>query len=237
MSTINGGGYIVTNGLLLYLDAANNKSTFPNWGDLTINGYNASLNNFTGQYFTTNNNGEINFNGTSSYINIPNLIQTGVGFNGTIEIITSSVGSMIFNERTSNGCGDGYFLITSDRKLYIGVNGSGSLPYVFGSTSSISGISNSFNYYAASYQIPSSTGTMSGVFCINGNFQNFSNSVTIDNIVGFTNLDIGRSRNFTYSTTFCSTGATAVVRIYTRRLTNAEILQNYNVNKSRFNLL
>ncbi len=238
MSTINGGGITVTKDLLVHLDAANNKSVFPTWGDLTINGYNATLNNFTGQYFTTNNAGEINFNGTNTYISIPNIIRTGVGFVGTIEVVTSSFGPMVFNERTSNGCGDGYFSVTSDRRLYVGLNGSSFLPYTFGSTSTIAGIQNSFNYYAASYQVPNSSGTMSGVFCINGVFENFSNSVAIDTIVSFTNIDIGRQRNFIYPPiSFCSSGATAIVRIYTRRLTNAEMLQNYNVTKSRFNLI
>ncbi len=235
---VNGFTNIVTDGLVLSLDAGNLKSyptTGTTWTNLTRGGFNGTLNNFGGQFFTSNNAGGIIFDGIDSYISISNLIRTGLGFNGTIEVITNCTGPLVNNGRNSNGVGNGYFYINSN-KIYVGVNSYSAPPYGYGSTSVISGRSNSINYYAASYQIPLVSGTMSGVFCINGVFENFSNSLLVDTgvIVNFTNLDIGRDINFTYGTAYASTGTTSIVRIYNRRLSNSEMLQNYNANKWRF---
>ena len=236
---VNGFTNIVTDGLVLSLDAGNLKS-YPTsgttWTDLTRSGNNGVLNNFGGQFFTSNNSGGIVFDGIDSYTSVNNLIRTGLGFNGTIEVVTSCNGAIVNNERTTNNVGNGYFYINSNR-IYVGVNSYNQPPYSYGSTSVISGNSNSINYYAASYQIPLTNGTMSGVFCINGVFENFSNSLLvitsqIDNTL--TNVDIGRDRNFTYGTGYCTSGTTSIVRIYNRPLSNSEILQNYNATKWRF---
>jgi len=77
MARLN-GPKIVTNGLVLYLDAANVRSSPGNgtvWTDLSKNGNNGTLVN--GPTFDANNGGSIVFDGTNDYVStakvIPNL--------------------------------------------------------------------------------------------------------------------------------------------------------------------
>ena len=70
MSTVNGGpGNIVTNGLALYLDAANTRS-YPGsgttWTDLSGNSNNGTLTN--GPTFNSGNGGSIVFDGSNDFV-------------------------------------------------------------------------------------------------------------------------------------------------------------------------
>jgi len=239
MSTLNGGpGNIVTNGLVLYLDAANYLSYVfgsTTWRDLSGNTTNGSLNN--GPTYNSGNAGSIVFDGVDDYVSIPNFIRTGLGFSGTIEIITNCTGSLIFNERTDNNGGDGYLLVTTGSTLSVGVNSLNAPPYAFFLTSSIAGNSNQINHYMTSYTIPTSTGTIDGILGTNGQFQTLTSSISVGGpTTNFTTVDIGRHRNYIYGSTFCSPGRIFIVRIYNRRLTQSEMLQNYNATKGRFGL-
>lgn len=233
------GPTTVTNGLILLLDAGDSNS-YPGsgttWRDLSGNLKIGTLTN--GPTFNNICGGGILLDGVNDYVTVPNMVQTGLGFNGTVEIVTSSTGSLIFNERTSNSVGEGYFIVSSLGQLIIAVDSNGSPPYTYGSTSIITGITGSNNYYAASYQIPSTTGTMSGIFCINGAIESFSNSMVFSGAVNanYTTIDIGRARNFIYGTSYCSPGNVYLVRIYNRQLSSAELIQNYNATKTRFGL-
>ena len=74
MSTAEGGGNIVTDGLVLLLDAANTKSyptTGTTWIDLSRSGNNGTLTN--GPTFNSGNGGSIVFDGTNDYINMNNI--------------------------------------------------------------------------------------------------------------------------------------------------------------------
>lgn len=71
MSTVEGGGKIVTNGLILHLDAANQNSysgSGVNWVDLTVNRNIGTLTN--GASFSTSNLGTITFDGTNDWVNL-----------------------------------------------------------------------------------------------------------------------------------------------------------------------
>jgi hypothetical protein len=75
MSTVSGGqGNIVTNGLVLNLDAANPRSYEPPfngtvWNDLSGNGNNGTLVN--GPVFSGSNGGFLRFDGTNDYADLP----------------------------------------------------------------------------------------------------------------------------------------------------------------------
>jgi hypothetical protein len=77
---------IVTNGLVLALDAANTKS-YPGsgtaWNDLSGNGYSGTLTN--GPTFSSSENGSIVFNGSNQYIIGPSISSQFTG-NMTAEI-------------------------------------------------------------------------------------------------------------------------------------------------------
>jgi hypothetical protein len=239
MSTLTGGqGNIITNGLVLRLDAANPRSYqsgSTTWNDLSSNGKNGTLTN--GPTFNTSSSGAIRLDGVDDYISVPNIICTGVGFTGTIEIITNCTGSLITNERESANQGDGNFIITSSGSLSAGVNSNGNPPYTYFLTSSIPGNLNQVNHYIASYTIPSSTGTMSGILGTNGVFESLSTSIVVNGTISnYLNVNIGRQRNFTYGTFYSTAGNIYIVRIYNRRLSQQEMLQNYDATRARFGL-
>lgn len=89
---LNHSPKIVTNGLVLYLDAANQKS-YPGsgttWTDLSGNGNTGTLTN--GPTFSANNNGGIVFDGANDYVSISNSSSLNItGRNITIEVIFKS---------------------------------------------------------------------------------------------------------------------------------------------------
>jgi len=74
MSTAEGGGNIVTDGLIFYLDAANTKSYVNGstiWDDLSRGENNGELVN--GPTFDTSNGGSIVFDGVDDYVNFTSL--------------------------------------------------------------------------------------------------------------------------------------------------------------------
>ena len=75
MSTAEGGGDIVRDGLVLLLDAANPKSYLSGsttWTDLSRSGNNGSLIN--GPTFNTGSGGNIVFDGVDDYVSIPDMV-------------------------------------------------------------------------------------------------------------------------------------------------------------------
>ena len=96
MGAVEGGPNVVNSGLVLYLDAANNKS-YPGsgtaWTDLSNSGNNITLTN--GPTFSSTNNGNISFDGVNDYADFyaPNLGTTttielwcklGAAYSGTM---------------------------------------------------------------------------------------------------------------------------------------------------------
>lgn len=85
-----GVGYnpkIVTNGLVLCLDAANRRS-YPGsgttWTDLSGNGNNGTLTN--GPTFSSGNGGSIVFDGTNDYVNVPISSSLQISQNITVSM-------------------------------------------------------------------------------------------------------------------------------------------------------
>jgi len=77
MSTAEGGGNIVTDGLVLCLDAANSKSIVSGsttWTDLSRSNNNGTLVN--GPTFDSGSGGSIVFDGTNDYANLGNVAST-----------------------------------------------------------------------------------------------------------------------------------------------------------------
>ena len=87
MSTLQGGpGNIVTNGLVLYLDAANTlsyTSGYTVWNDLSGNNNNGTL--VDGPTFSSGNAGSIVFDGVDDYVKI----EPSLSFNVTSYTIGS----------------------------------------------------------------------------------------------------------------------------------------------------
>ena len=232
MSTLSGGPGIVKNGLILYLDAGNTKS-YPGsgltWSDITSN-ISATLTN--GPSFSTANNGSIGFDGVDDLVWIPFVLNTNSSF--TIEVIAkcSNMDTNIATRETIwsfNSGTFGYQLLDLEiwGDLMKSFNGDGTnftaAPIQLAATNI-----NSNNWH--NYLLSSN----------NGSWSWYLDGININN---YTPTYTGTSSYFKLASRGSSNTGSAqswngkinVVKIYNRSLTAAEVLQNYNAIKSRFN--
>jgi hypothetical protein len=230
------GPNIVTDGLVLALDAANTKSYISGsttWNDLSGNGNNGSLVN--GPTFSSINNGSILFDGNDDRIDsttaniVPNSWTAGCWV-----INTKTSGASVFIAKSGGAPNyDQNFVLgwssTLNNRFYISGKTIGGV-YFSSCTSSFSPLSNSIYNVVGTFD--SNTTTLS--LYVNGVLDN-------TNIVGSTfttgsNLpvQIGCSDGNTPGN--FAKGTIYNTQIYNRALSAAEIQQNYNGQKSRFNL-
>ena len=220
-----GVGYnpkIVTDGLVMCLDAANKKSysgTGTTWRDLSGNNNNGTLTN--SPTFLNNNLGSFSFNGTSNFISTPINIDSDTNtlccwFKPNISI-TNGVRSIITSD---NGGYDKGF----------GIN-NGAWSINIGSSETSAGSFN-INIWYYGVVVYSNTNIQfyinSSIIYSRGSAQSSTagSNVSIGN-ASYPNNGIG-TRFFSGNISFC--------KIYNRALSQLEILQNYNATKGRFNL-
>lgn len=177
----------------------------------------------------TRNGSALFFNGSTSFFDSINnfSLNMGKGSNGTFVVMTSGNGrSIISNERTSTLTGNGMVEVGSNKLRYI-ANTTNGLPYEYSLTSNASLSANRMNFCAVSYIAPNTTGTLSGVLCVNGALQTLTNnSYTVAGSTTYNTLEIGRYRNFIYFTDYF-TGSISKILYYNRNLTQAEISSLY----------
>ena len=222
---------IVTNGLVLALDAANKRSypgTGTTWTDLSGNNNNFSLIN--GPTFSAANMGSIVFDGTNDYLQISSLVWD-YNNNFTIQFwfTPSSLGGangygLFFNGTTS--------LNTNRVQIAGNSNGSVSLVTVastvgdaFTSAAGLVTVGNWYNF-AAVRNSGVITIYLNGVSVASGNV-NYAPSQPSNLYVGF----IRSSGALWYLN-----GRMSSILINNRSLSVNEVLQNYNATKSRFGL-
>lgn len=208
---------IVTNGLVLALDAANNKS-YPGsgttWTDLSGNNNTGTLTN--GPTFSAVNGGSIVFDGTNDYVAVSsnaNLTFGTADFSIEFWIYNTNSWSSTF-DLTDGGSG-ACAIYTSSGNLRIAPQ--------FGSSIAIASISTlSLNVWYKLSVVKNSSVTTA---YINGysigntsDIKNYSSSILT--LVG------GQDGYFT--------GRISNILIYNRALSTTEILQNYNTTKVRF---
>ena len=229
-------GDVVKNGLVLYLDAASSKS-YPgsgtNWVDLTGNGNDGTLTN--GPTFSSENKGSIGFDGGDDLIEIPYTPSANItGLNLTLScwirastVANSNAGAGLIVR--GSGQNDGLYEML--------LLPSGSKNYAF------------FRMYQVGNYWPKLTpielNTYYHICCVydNGTARNYINgvqegtgSVMNSNIVGGSSAVINKLRvgnRFSDGTARFS-GRMSQVQIYNRALSAAEILENYNATKGRF---
>ena len=244
MSTAEGGGNIVTDGLVLLLDAANTKSYVSGstiWNDISKSSLTSSLNN--GPTYNSLNNGSIVFDGVDDYgetvRNIlvrPNYVTMCVWVKYTGAQALSFVG----------GCGN---TGTAGYSLYI--NCAAGVPtnfgFIAGNGNLISGGTPSVNF---------GTPGVSTINYICGTFdgsvlRGYQNGVLINSVnqptpgplvypttggspinggmyIGSLENNLGLARYWT--------GNIYQIKLYNRALSATEIQQNFNATKSRFSL-
>lgn len=222
MSTLNGGpGNIVTNGLVLYLDAANYlsyTSGSTTWRDLSSSNNSGSLVN--GPTFSSGNGGSIVFDGVNDYVVVDSTVYD---LNkGTLSIWFKRAGATYIIIGSYGGSGN-----QRTPTFYQTGNNIG---WEFGSlTGKNTGISftddtwfNMVMTFDSSYNV--------NVY-VNGTL---AGTGTSSNPGGFFNqFTIGRYGNYG---SFFGKGNFATTQVYNRALSAQEVLQNYNAQKTRFGL-
>lgn len=226
--SLSRGPKIVTNGLVMALDAANKRSYLGSgttWTDLTGNGNNATLTN--GPSFNSSNGGTITFDGTNDYATLSSAqIAPGTGaftWNFWLKLNDLTNFSVLFSGTGSN---TDYGTIFMDPR-----SGTGGL-----------------GYYAAGTRIADNDTTFGSkwwniTFVGNGGANGSRNLILYRNAVqagGIYTYDY----NFTSTTPYVGVnhssfselmrGNISIVSYYNRALSTTDILQNYNTTKSRF---
>lgn len=223
------GPKIVTNGLVLYLDAANNKS-YPGsgtaWNDLSGGGNNGTLLN--GPTFDNGNAGSIVFDGISEFVRVNTLDDAGGLFaesttkfsvSSFFKFIPQGQSMSITNRHGGTGEVGNYIVyVNTSNNLRVRLRG--------GTPLTISNITPN-TWYEIVITWDGSTAKA------------YLNSSFINNIsVGTASLGDGRFIIGAASNgiNLFFKGKIPNVKIYNRALTPDEIQQNYNATKSRYGL-
>ena len=227
-----GGVNIVTDGLILALDAANVKS-YPgsgaNWYDISGNLYSGSLVN--GPTFDSDNGGNIVFDGVDDVIDI----SSAPFIPGTWNYNEVTVMGFI-KPKPGKGTDNNIWTIENSWEVRFNDNGNGRGSLYFASNpwawKGSSGLIDLDKWQMITFR--HNTSTLKGELFVNGE------KVYNDNING--NLSSGGGYNtMRIMARHCCGGNHAIgdlstTYIYNRALSDKEILQNYNATKSRFSL-
>lgn len=208
---------ITTDGLILYLDAANSKS-YPGsgttWTDISKNYFDATLSNAT---FDTARRGSFVLNGTTAYASGPSISP---GSFGTVNIWFKQ------NSALDN---KGLFAIGSGAFFYIGAgndltiyNGSGP-----GGYSAPVHITRAYSWNMATYTWAGGSASI---------YLNADETTSITSSISFSTTGAYYIGVYgTLNPTSYFDGRISNVQVYNRRLSLAEIKQNYLAVKSRYN--
>jgi len=221
-----GGPNIITNGLVLSLDAANTKSysgSGTTWFDKSGNGNNGTLTN--SPTYSSANGGSIVFDGVDDYINIsttPNLPNplTICTFINT-SVITGS--NQVIYGPSANGQ-DNWLSVSNNRVQIFATQTSDVNNFSISGTTVIQ--ANIWYHITGIVNNNVTSIYVNGVFEVASSAQAFT--------IGGWNSTARIGQRATGQFPF--NGRIACVQGYNRALTASEILQNYNATKSRFNL-
>lgn len=230
---------IVTNGLILNLDAAQLRSyptTGTTWTSLN-NGIFGSLVN--GAVFNSANGGSIVFDGTNDYVSfganaIPLSNVSQFTFSGFVKINSSAANGILFSHGVSNGFStDIVFYYGPPNYLILEINNGVSNGAYIIYTDFLAQWVNICVVYNGSL----STNADKLKLYINSIEQtlNFGTYIVPNTTATLTNPSVNFGRYVQLGSLFLN-GNIATTTIYNRALTDAEVGQNYNAIKSRFGL-
>jgi hypothetical protein len=234
---------IVTDGLILYLDAANTKSYISGstvWNDISRGGNNGTLIN--GPTFNNSNIGAIVFDGVDDYVSLPQStpnqtignysFSLWLKFTNTITSSSTSNFMMLEAQNVLLGGVDNYLYLLSNATLpgsngRIGFQTFNPLSILYTTTNTWVG--NQWYNITCTYNILTS---IQSIF-VNGVLENFT---TIANCYFNTNTYFGLGAYSIPPRTWFFNGKIANFMVYKKTLSPTEILQNYNAAKTRFGL-
>jgi hypothetical protein len=234
---------IVTEGLILYVDAANYKSLVSGdttWNDITKTGDDGTLVN--GPIFNSTNNGSILFDGVDDYINFSeltpantlNTFSFGIWFSPAITITSGSLAtfSMLMesqDQRFTSTRPDNYIYFLTNGELVFAT---------FTPTNNLVSLQTTWNsdeWYQVFCTYEPITGEKK--LFINGELENSVTGVTGNYFNTFTHFGLGAYNESTiFSPTNAFNGNISNFMVYDKTLSEQEVLQNYNTLKSRYGL-
>ena len=229
---------IVTDGLVLYLDAANPRSIISGsttWNDLTKNLNNGTLIN--GPSYNTANGGNIVFDGINDFVTVPSLSNTNFPQEqGTV--------SIWYNIKSDNGVinkdDKGIFDQFSFARNHIFIRNYSAANFVIQIALQSTLLPTSYIYFTVqnisvdewhNIVVTYVCGSSSSVnVYIDGNL--VSSGVMSDSSWRPNGQFVG----FGTTNRPCMQGNGSILKIYDRPITATEVLQNYNALKNRFGL-
>jgi len=224
MAVEHGYGKIVTDGLVLCLDAADNNSYPGNgntWYDLSGNGNNGTLTNMSANPLDSANGGSLLFDGVNDYIPIASAInaKTILAF---IQVSTSG-GDYVIYGLNANGA-DNWLGVNSNKVQFYGTRLADVDNFGLVSTTTLS-----INTW---YQIGCTINGATAKIYLNGLEEN---STTKSFTIGEWNTAPTLGRRGPISQRYFP-GNISNVQVYNRVLSPQEVQQNYNATKTRFGL-
>ena len=226
---------IVTDGLVAHYDAANTKS-YPGsgttWKDISGKGNDGTL--LSGAAFDSSNNGVINLDGTNDRVDI-NYSPTLAFSNGII-----SCEIWVYLDALGNGfpliCKRGNGATNNDRPYVFGIHGDGYCRWILTDNGSGITVCDTAVLFEAGrwYHILATHDNSNAKIYLNGvEVKSVSSSI---NALETTNNNIKTRIGFRHTNTgsIYGNGRVAMARIYSKALTAAEVLQNYQALKERY---
>jgi hypothetical protein len=228
---IYGTPTIVTNGLLLYLDAANSISYVSGstiWRDISGNINNGTLTN--GPTFSSDNGGSIVLGPqlSNDYILLNNNVTVTNNF--TISTIVKPTFPTLSQGAQISGDGGNRFRVLAGRGIWFA--GSDQTSAVFGGIFTTSVLVSNTNPTHITVRVISNSGTSNIIIFING-IQSATSSFSYTNFFSFNTSLIGQWFNNSEGKFI---GNLYTYSVYNRALSAQEVLQNFNATKTRFGL-
>lgn len=225
---------IITDGLVLYLDAANTRS-YPGsgttWNDLSRGGNNGTLVN--GPTFNTGSGGSIVFDGVNDRVSRSSPINAGSNFTVNAWIYPTLLGT---TRRAI--VGNGYNYTSRQGWLFCTAGGGINNTFFLSIGSDIAGVNAPANTLSLNTWVYISATCQNGGGAINL----YRNGTIITDVIstlssGSIQYDINQFNvgfRFVGGTADPFTGNIASVSIYNRILTQQEVLQNFNATRARY---
>ena len=215
---ISGGPNIIEDGLILALDAAD-RNSYPGSGTTwrSMSGGTSSA-TITSPVFTTEGGGGFT-SGVTSYPAVTQANPTQLTLEVTLRLVTTVnfEGYLRYGDPGSS---------LTDRITFRGTSGNLLQIYVYGNTTVGSTLVNLGAYNVSTTKILTTSLDNLGIgrFYINGSL------VQTSTVANFTSWQISTSTGILIANYYSN------LRVYNRALSASEVLQNYNAQKSRFNL-